>query len=58
MIGSDRLWLSGLTVAAVVLLVARGEAQTMARTVEGPQPILGAAATIVRAGWFERAAER
>jgi hypothetical protein len=57
MIGSNRLWLSGLTVA-VVLLAARGEAQTMARTVEGPQPIMGAAATIVSAGWLKQAAER
>ena len=58
MIGSDRLWLSGLTVAAVVLLPASSEAQTLARTVEDPQRILRAMDPIVSAGWLEQAAER
>ena len=57
MMTSNRLWLSGLTVAAVVLLPASGEAQTMARTFDDPQPILRAADTIVNAGWLERAVE-
>ncbi len=58
MIGSHRLWLSGLTVAAIALWPASGEAQTMARTFEEPQQIVRAEDTIVSAGWFERAAER